>query len=328
MNPLWPTTSEAATLRFLVPGGTPLTRALVALTLFSVGLVVWCLAPLGIAPFGLFLVLLGHLPLWVRTQTTAPGGATPAHEELWAPVEEDWLKRVLDLEKRGARWDTTPWDVSNGIGCLALLALLGALAAVAFLALPALGTGASLRLAAGGVLLFLPLWLNGMRTTWNPSELCKKGQALAVAREDAERLAQGDFDAVATLALREGRRGKYPVDARLMLRPSHEDETGFLGVQVQVALNNVQGTDYPYLYAVVLGKDAFRLPKAEPRLSVQGVNLVCEPGRSEGVRYLVIRQHADKKGGWHTAPAEIHAIVAVALEKARAAWRENGGKTA
>ena len=69
-----------------------------------------------------------------------------------------------------------------------------------------------------------------------------------------------------TLALREGRRGKYPVDARLMLRPAREDATGFLGVQVQVALNNVQGTDYPYLYAVVLGKDAFRLPKAEPRL--------------------------------------------------------------
>ena len=328
MNPLWPTAPEAATLRFLVPMGTLRTRALAALMLFTVGLVVSCLAPAGIAPLGLGLILLGHLPLWVRTQTTAPGGATPLHEELWAPVEDDWLKRVEDLEKRGARWDTTPWDISNGIGCLALLALLGALAAAAFIALPMLGTGGSLRLAAAGVLLFLPLWLNGMRTTWNPSELRKKGQALAVAREAAERLSKGDFDPVPTLALREGRRGKYPVDARLMLRPSHEDATGFLGVQIQVALNNVQGTDYPYLYAVVLGKDAFRLPKAEPRLHVQGVDLVCEPGQSEGVRYLVIRQHADKQGGWHTEPDQIRTIVAVALEKARAAWRENGGKTA
>ena len=61
---------------------------------------------------------------------------------------------------------------------------------------------------------------------------------------------------------------------------------------------------------------------------MQGVDLVCEPGQSEGVRYLVIRQHADKKGGWHTEPEQIRTIVAVALEKARAAWRENGGKTA
>ncbi len=327
MNPLWPTASEAATLRFLVPIGTLRTRVLAALMLFGVGLVVWCFAPLLLAPAGLVLVLCGHLPLWVRTQTTAPGGATPAHEELWAPVEDDWLERVEQLEKRGARWDTTPWDVSNGIGCLALLALVGALAAAAFVATPLVGAPDALRLAAGGALLFLPLWLNGMRTTWNPSELRKKGQALAVAREEAERLAKGDFDLVPTLALRESRRGKYPVDARLMLRPSGEDASGFLGVQIQVALNNVQGTDYPYLYAVVLGKDAFRLPEAEPRLRVQGTHLVCEPGQSEGVRYLVIRQYADKKGGWHTEPGQIRTIVAVALEKARAARRENGETT-
>jgi hypothetical protein len=308
--------------------GTLRTRALAAVMLFTVGLVVSCLAPLWIAPLGLGLILFGHLALWVRTQTTAPGGATPAHEELWAPVEDDWLKRVDELEQRGARWDTTPWDISNGIGCLALLALLGALAAAAFLAVPLLGPDGSLRLVGAGVLLFLPQWLNGMRTTWNPSELRKKGQALALARENAERLAKRDFDLVPTLALREGRRGKYPVDARLMLRPSHEDATGFLGVQVQVTLNNVQGTDYPYLYAVVLGKGAFRLPKAEPRLHVQGVDLVCEPGESEGVRYLVVRQYADKQGGWHTGPDQIRTIVAVALEKARAAWRDNDGKTA
>jgi hypothetical protein len=328
LNPLWPTAPEEASLRFVLALGPLRTRALAALMLFTAGLVVWCFAPGLSALGGLVLILLGHLPLWVQSQTTAPGGATPAHEELWAPVEDDWLAHVEDLEKRGERWDTTPWDISNGIGCLALLALCGALAAAAFVAAPVLGGDSAVRCAAGAALLLLPLWLNGMRTTWNPSELRKKGQALAAAREDAERLAKGDFDAVPTLALREGRRGKYPVDARLMLRPAREDATGFLGVQVQVALNNVQGTDYPYLYAVVLGKDAFRLPKAEPRLHVQGVDLVCEPGQSEGVRYLVVRQHADTKGGWHTGPDQIRTIVAVALEKARAAWRENGGQTA
>ena len=32
---------------------------------------------------GLAMILAGHLPLWVRTQTNAPGGATPEHEEVW-----------------------------------------------------------------------------------------------------------------------------------------------------------------------------------------------------------------------------------------------------
>ncbi len=328
MNPLWPSPAEATTLRFLLPISSLRLRAFAAGAYFVLGLALVCLLPLWMTPLGVGLVLCGHILLWVRTQTTAPGGATPVHEEVWAPVEDDWLARVEDLEKRGARWDTTPWDISNGIGCLALLALLGALAAAAYLAEPWLGTDGAWRLAAASLLLFLPLWLNGMRTTWNASELRKKGEALAFAREYAERLSKGDFDLVPTLALREGRRGKYPVDARLMLRPAHEDATGFLGVQIQVALNNVQGTDYPYLYAVVLGKDGFRLPQVEPRLEVQGTKLVCEPGASEGVRYLVVRQHADKKGGWHTQPNQIHTIVAVALERARAAWRENGGKTA
>ena len=132
MNPLWPTAPEAATLRFLVPMGTLRTRALAALMLFAVRpRRLRASRRSGSRRSASCLILCGHLPLWVRTQTTAPGGATPAHEELWAPVEDDWLKRVEDLEKRGARWDTTPWDISNGIGCLALLALLGALAAAA-----------------------------------------------------------------------------------------------------------------------------------------------------------------------------------------------------
>ncbi len=322
MRSLWPTAAETATLRFLLPVGALSTRALLAASCFLVGLGLWLAGPWWIAPFGLALVLAGHLPLWVRTQTTAPGGATPAHEEVWAPVEDDWLTRVETLERQGARWDTTPWDLSNALGCLTLFALLGAIGAAAFLAVPILGAGSALRLMIAGGVLLLPLWINGMRTTWNPSELRKKGRALALAREDAERLARGDFDVVPTLALREGRRGKYPVDARLMLRPSREDGTGFLGVQVQVALNNVRGTDYPYLYAVVLGKGDFQLPTPAPRMKIDNVDLVFEPGADQGVRFLVVRQHADKNGGWHTEPHQISTIVAVALERARKAWKE------
>jgi hypothetical protein len=191
-----------------------------------------------------------------------------------------------------------------------------------------LGADAFVRLAAAAPLLIVPLWLNGMRTTWNPSELRKKGEALAVARAEADRRGAGDFDPVPMLALREGRRGKYPVDARLMLRPAREDDSGFLGVQVQVAMNNVKGTDYPYLYAVVLGKGDFRMPAVSRRQRRGGVDLVFERDESEGVRFLVVRQHADTKGGWHTEPEHILAIVATALEKARAVWRDNGGEVA
>ena len=58
---------------------------------------------------------------------------------------------------------------------------------------------------------------------------------------------------------------------------AREDVTGFLGVQVQVALNNVQGTDYPYLYAVVLGKGEFVLPSVPARRTANDVDTVFDP---------------------------------------------------
>jgi len=325
LSRLAPTPAETTSLHFLLPVGGVAVRLLSAAALFAVGLLLVVAAPGLLAPAaGCVLLLAAHLVLWVRSQTTSPGGATPAHEDVWAPVEDDWLARVEALEERGARWDVTPWDVSNKIGCLALVALLGAIFTGLFVTTAALGGGTAFRLGAAAVLLFVPLWFNGIRTTWNPSELRKKGQALAVAREAAAKPAGSDFDFVPMLALREGRRGKYPVDARLMLRPTKDDATGFLGVQVQVSLNSVQGTDYPYLYCVILGKDPFPLPSTEKRQVRNGVDIVFERGSGKGVRYLVVRQHADKSGGWHTEDVHIRGLVAVAMDLARSAWREAG----
>jgi hypothetical protein len=315
-------------LRFVVPMASLQTRLMTAAALFAVGLAIWSVAPMPVGAVGLVLVLAGHLPLWVRHQSNAPGGATPDHEEVWAPVEEDWLERVEELEGRGARWDVTPWDLSNVLGFFVLVGILILLGAGVVAAGILLGFDALVRLSAAAPLLVVPLWLNGLRTTWNPSELRKKGEALAVARSEADRHGAGDFDSVPMLALREGRTGRYPVDARLMLRPAREDQSGFLGVQVQVAMNNVKGTDYPYLYAVVLGKGDFRMPGVSPRVRRGGAEIVFERDESEGVRYLVVRQHADQQGGWHTEPDHIRAIVALALEKTRTIWRDNGGEVA
>jgi hypothetical protein len=93
-----------------------------------------------------------------------------------------------------------------------------------------------------------------------------------------------------------------------------------------VSINNVQGKDYPYLYAVVLGKGPFRLPGKAGRRRAGGVDLVREFGEKEGVRFLVIRQHADNSGGWHTGMAQIDVIVAEALRAGLEAWRANGGE--
>jgi hypothetical protein len=326
LSRLFPSAAETSALSFRFPVGGIARRFLAAGALFAAGLWLACFTEsVWLQRLGFAVLLAGHVPLWVRTQSNAPGGATPAHEEVWVPVEDAWLDRVLAHERRGERWDTTPWDVSNRQGKFVLILLLAALAGVPFVVGTLVWSPFLLRVAGAVPFIVVPLWFNGMRTTWNPSELRKKGEALAAARAATEAPAKGLFDFVPMLALREGRRGRYPVDARLMLRPSREDTSGFLGVQVQVSINSVQGVDYPYLYAVVLGKGGFTLPGKAGRRRVGGVDLVSEFGEKEGVHFNVIRQHADKGGGWHTEKAQIDVIVAEALRAGREAWRANGG---
>ena len=327
LSRLFPTAAETGSLSFRFPVGGIARRFIAAGALFAAGLWLACFTESAwLQRLGYAITLAGHLPLWVRTQTNAPGGATPKHEEVWVPVEDAWLQRVLGHEIRGEQWDTTPWDVTNRRGKLVLILLLAAFAGVPLVVGDLYWSGFLVRWGQAVPFLLVPLWFNGIRTVWNPSELRKKGEALAAARAAAEMLAKSLFDFVPMLALREGSRGRYPVDARLMLRPSLEDASGFLGVQIQVSINSVQGTDYPYLYAVVLGKGGFTLPGKAGRRRVGGVELVSEFGEKEGVRFNVIRQHADKGGGWHTEKAQIDVIVAEALRAALEAWRANGGE--
>ncbi len=330
MSRFFPTAAEATSLRFFVPFGGLARRFLATGASFAAGFSLACLAEgTWLQRLGYAIIVSGHLPLWVRTQTNAPGGATPKHEEVWVPVEDAWLERVLTHERRGERWDTSPWDISNRQGKMVLIVLLAALFVAPYVAGVFLESGFMMRAARAIPYLLVPLWFNGMRTVWNPSELRKKGEALALAlaRAAAAGPAKGIFDFVPMLALREGSRGRYPVDARLMLRPTREDSSGFLGVQIQVSINSVQGKDYPYLYAVVLGKGNFRLPgKAGRQRTPGGVDLVSEFGEKEGVHYHVIRQHADRSGGWHTETAQIDAIIDEALRAGLDAWQANGGK--
>ena len=282
-------------------------RLVLAGALFATGLAAWCLAPWPLAAAGLLLLLAGHLPLWARSQTTAPGGATPAHEDVWAPVEDDVARaRERPREARRALGH-------DALGRLQRDGLPGPprRAPVSSPPSPSSSGRPSARTPSSG-------WRSPRRSSSSRSgstACARPGTRASCGRRATpspwparrSRSAAGkDFDLVPLLALREGRRGHYPVDARLMARPAREDASGFLGVQVQVAMNNVQGTDYPYLYAVILGKDDFRFPKApgttdrprsEPRLRGRAGRGRALPGRAPArrqARRLAHRRRPDR----------------------------------
>ncbi len=214
VSTFWPTPAEAESLKFLLPLPSLRARYVAAGVAFAAGLGLFCLAPSPIAPFGLGIALLGHLPLWVRRQTNAPGGATPDHEEVWAPTEADWTNRIAELERQAEDWDASPWDLTCWRGFGTLFAVAVTLAVATLMVGAVFDFDAAVRFAAAAAVLLLPLWLNGIRTTWNPSELRLKGEALDAAAMAVAGKVEGEFDLVPFLALREGKRGKYPVDAR------------------------------------------------------------------------------------------------------------------
>ena len=106
---------------------------------------------------------------------------------------------------------------------------------------------------------------------------------------------------LSTLETNEGKR--VPEDARLMLKFLNAP-ANFLGVQVQLSINNVQGTDYPYLYCVVLAKKEEKLFAKKAKMIESTItsvdNVTSETQVSEDVDVLVIRQFTTKTSGYHT----------------------------
>lgn len=312
--PIWPDQNERSYLDFAIGKGGFGLRYLVAAVLFVLGF--WLLLAGACFPVGLLLVLLGHLPLWVRRQRLAPAPTDPLEEPVWAPVDGDWHTRIEELVRSGRRWDQSFWDASSPL----VLVTFGVLGAIGFLLFSTLAITtdelAWLPFMAGLVALWGPLFVNGMRAPWHPNQLVLEGRALAPVADMVEQAAPGAYDVVPLLGLREGGRGRYPEHARVMLRPKADDGSGFIGVQVQVCLNNVRGTNYPYLYCVVLGKTGFYFPAIS-------TDLVTEAGEGQDVRYMVVRQYADRNGGWHTDEAAVALIVTSALELAAKARLTN-----
>ena len=128
---------------------------------------------------------------------------------------------------------------------------------------------------------------------------------------------------------------RTPIGARVFVRFPDGPED-FLGLQYQVAINEVQGSNYPYLYAVIVAQKSFRLldePLAEYRRRLTPANepggllgflgltstkdrLTIEEGREDEVDVIIIRQHTTKQSGYHTTPAAITNLARTAWEMA------------
>jgi hypothetical protein len=179
---------------------------------------------------------------------------------------------------------------------------------------------------ADAAALLLPHWITGTRRGWRPVALRQTINALETAMAEIDQFETPPCQIQPLFEMAGKGERRVPADARVFVR-FPDGPSGLLGLQLQVTTNNVQGTNYPYLYAVLVAEKDFGLLdtflddiKRQIRTNLPAASkkerLTIESSREADVEVIVIRQHTTKTSGYHTKPAAIRRIAVAAWQSA------------
>lgn len=238
-------------------------------------------------------------------------------KEDWAQVTPDEYKKIKQKEEQLKKWDIDAFDVSNPLGFGVLVAI-SIFVAFVFLVLKYAypGSYSAGYLAIDSAFIFLPLWFSGTRDYLKQDKLVIKINILEQVINFLS--SPSDIQALPMLATKEEAKGqKVPTDARLMVRFLNSPDS-FMGMQVQICINDVQGTYYPYLYCVLLAKKDSGFFNVRKELSSRAPDFISfERTSSGGVDVLVIRQKTTKTSGYHTDMKKCILLVQTSINAAR-----------
>jgi len=236
--------------------------------------------------------------------------------ESWNRVTPDEFEKVLRKQKELKRWDADFFDVTNPLGA----GLAGALAVGMMITFVFFETsqyaGLFKYLVGDIVILFAPHFVTGVKSYLKRDELVIK---IKLFQKILRKLSAGsEVQVQPMLATQEVRKGgRVPKDARLLIRLLNAPEE-FLGVQVQISINSVQGTDYPYLYCVILARDKAKLFTSKDAYAGKlSRNIITKLTKSDDVDVLVVRQKTSRNSGYHTNASKARQIVSQSIDLAR-----------
>ncbi|MAT72745.1 MAG: hypothetical protein CMJ58_24970 [Planctomycetaceae bacterium] len=254
----------------------------------------------------------------------------------WEKTTRDRFQEVRTLQSEIDRWDNTFADITcaPGIVLLVVGVVIVAVAAAAMIDTDRGELWAPL-FAVDAAVLLLPHWVTGTRRGWRPVSLRQQIDALDTVLAVIDRHEHPPCQIQPMFQVAGKQDAKTPTNARVFVRFPDGPED-FLGVQFQVAINDVQGTKYPYLYAVLVAQKSFKLRQGpledvrrrakkitKPTGLLQFLGITKESGQltiesksEKDVDVIVIRQHTTKQTGYHTDPAAIRVIAEMAWSAA------------
>ena len=246
--------------------------------------------------------------------------SAPTHKE-WVRVTRQQFDHVIELNKKSKTWDQTFIDITCPRGCLAFLVIAGFAAYVCYWLATRNQESLATLWATDVAVLVLPHWVVGIRSILKNAPLIIKIQNLISIADAFPAVGKEGEELQYMLEVGETAAGKTPVDAKMVLA-FHNGPPEFLGLQLQLAINNVQGADYPYFYCVLVARPAFGLlEKYRPHLQP---NITVEKSREKDVHIIVIRQTTTQTSGYHTKPADVRTLFHYALAETRKALQDEG----
>ncbi len=290
---LFPDPQRQGDIHFLFAKSWPyLLRIKIVLALFGLGLTAQLFINfwLGLA----FLAFATGLTL-IKGYSARPSVRGP---EDWSQVTPDEYQKIQLKQKQLQQWDLDCFDITNplGVACFAGCAL--GCAAVWFHFVMQGNEVLAGYWAWDSAVVFAPHWFVGVRDFLKKDRLIIKVKLLEGMMRFLS--APSDVQVLPMLATRRTKEGKkVPTDARLMLRffPAPKE---FLGLQVQISMNTVQGTDYPYLYCVLIAKSSRFFHDMKDHIRNPPRGLTLEHKSENDVTVLVIRQRTTRTSGYHT----------------------------
>ncbi len=276
----------------------------VAAVAFVVGGLAWQVAAMSFWP-GILMVMAGNILLLVRGyNNNVDLGRYKASNE-WRPATLDKIRQVQKLDLKMKTWDRSVLDISNRLGCLAFGLVLAALAFTIVAGLQ-LESRALQLVGVNAAVLLLPHWVTGIRSILTRPKLMLKIDAFlklydCVKDEVAE-------DKLQFSLLLEGKGAReIPSDIRFRYVPKGAAE-GFLGLQGQMAVNEVQGKSYLYFYVVAVAERGYGLTRRLGQWKAPE-GLVLEASDNGQVEVAVLRQITTKNSGYSTDETRMRSIL-------------------
>ncbi|MCX5769739.1 MAG: hypothetical protein NTZ09_05640 [Candidatus Hydrogenedentes bacterium] len=234
----------------------------------------------------------------------------------WRPAGDNEIERILSLYAEQRKWDQDFFDITCGRGILGFI-LTAAVVGVAVGFAAQVSDRFALLILIDAAVLLIPFWFTGVRFILKNAKFIVKIRTLLNVKKAYEQAGGPGFDKFLwqlQVAKTTNGAGEVPQDVKAVLQPAGAPPS-FLGLQMQVCINSVQGNDYPYFYCVLVAKPELGL--LEHPLASPPRKITVERDRQGEMDVVIIRQTTTKNSGYHTNGKTATNIFLYALDLAR-----------